>query len=57
MIGTWVNEKDDSDKTNLTEETLRKGVSIEELLSHASKEPITNEQPTNSGRLFFLFRN
>lgn len=48
MIGTWVNEKDDSDKINLTEETLRKGVSIEELLSHASKEPITNEDYENN---------
>ena len=48
MIGTWVNEKDDSDKINFTEETLRKGVSIEELLSHASKEPITEEDYENN---------
>ena len=48
MIGTWVNEKDDSDKINFTEETLRKGVSIEELLSHASKEPITDEDYENN---------
>lgn len=52
MIGTWVNEKDDSDKINFTEDftevTLRKGVSIEELLSHASKEPITDEDYENN---------
>ena len=48
MIGTWVNEKDDSDKINFTEETLRKGVSIEELLNHASKEPITDEDYENN---------
>lgn len=48
MIGTWVNEKDDSDKINLTEEILCKGVSIEELLSHASKEPITDEDYENN---------
>lgn len=48
MIGTWVNENDDSDKITLTEEYLRGCVSVDELLSHTCKEPITIEDFKNN---------
>lgn len=48
MIGTWVNENDNSDKIILTEENLREGVSVDVLLTHACKEPITIEDYANN---------